>query len=144
MDNNWIIVEKYLTNGSVEVPQGPTTKISKVEGNISKGLVNITLHLESHPLIRESDMVTLYLKQNRKVSLHSWTKPPSLGRLHLPEPGSRTSIQKAHRVQSTGAEVKTWYALNPKRDWTHCCAEPTLLPPFLICLSFGEGIWCEM
>ena len=71
MDNNWIIVEKYLRNSSVEVPQGPTTKTSKVEGNTSKGLVNITLHLESHPLMRESDMVTLYLKQNRKVSLHS-------------------------------------------------------------------------
>ena len=71
MDNNWIIVEQYLRNCSVEVPQGPTTKISKVEGNTSKGLVNITLHLESHPFIRESDMVTLYLKQNRKVSLHS-------------------------------------------------------------------------
>lgn len=71
MDNNWIIVEKYLRNCSVEVPQGPTTKTSKVEGNTSKGLVNITLHLESHPLMRESDMVTLYLKQNRKVSLHS-------------------------------------------------------------------------
>ena len=92
MDNNWIIVEKYLRNGSVEVPQGPTTKISKVEGNISKGLVNITLHLESHPLIRESDRIMLYLKQNRKVSLYSCTKPPSRGRLHLPELGSHTSI----------------------------------------------------
>ena len=92
MDNNWIIVEKYLRNGSIEVPQRQTTKISKVEGNISKGLVNITFHLESHPLIRESDMITLYLKQNRKVSLYSSTKPPSLGRLHLPEPGSHTSI----------------------------------------------------
>lgn len=92
MGNNWIIVGKYLRNGSVEVPQGPTIKISKVEGSISKGLVNITLHLESHPLIRESDMIALYLKQNRKVSFYSCTKPPSLGSLHLPELGSHTSI----------------------------------------------------
>lgn len=51
MDNNWIIVEKYLRNGSVEFPQGPTTKISS-GGNIVRSLVNITLHLESHPYQR--------------------------------------------------------------------------------------------
>ena len=79
MDNNWIIVEKYLTNGSVEVPQGPTTKISKVEGNISKGLVNITLHLESHPLIRESDMVNALFETKQEGFSPFLNKAPITG-----------------------------------------------------------------
>lgn len=77
MDNNWIIVEKYLRNGSVEVPQGPTTKISKVEGNLSKGLVNITL---------KCDQVYSLQSLKRKYNHFGWIFPPWLSclfRCHL-------------------------------------------------------------